>query len=213
MKKLIAAAAILCSFFISCKSNSGDDESSSSSTGLSEKEEKKNITKRDFSITASNSYSDLFLDSGDVIKYLADNHIPDSTGNRMISFYNARNYQYAWFTSSGLTEQALGFWSLSNYSTYTGDTSLKNSSLRKTMDRFYFDDSLRVKASNKAAKNTEIGLTQYFITYARGNYEKGYVKRKEMERFIPTKKETVMKVADSLISKKHKDNKYFEDIN
>jgi len=45
------------------------------------------------------------------------------------------------------------------------------------------------------------------------NYEKGYVKRKEMERFIPFKKEDVMKVADSLLNKKHKDNKYFEDVN
>jgi murein L,D-transpeptidase YcbB/YkuD len=44
-------------------------------------------------------------------------------------------------------------------------------------------------------------------------YEDGYVKRKEMERFIPRKKEDAMYLADSLLTKKHKDNKYFEDVN
>ncbi len=34
-----------------------------------------------------------------------------------------------------------------------------------------------------------------------------------MERFIPFKKEDIMDVADSLLTKKHKDNKYFEDVN
>src|SRR6476620_2127459 len=33
-----------------------------------------------------------------------------------------------------------------------------------------------------------------------------------MERFIPFKKRDAMEVADSLINKKHKDNKYFENV-
>ena len=33
-----------------------------------------------------------------------------------------------------------------------------------------------------------------------------------MERFIPRKKEDAMYLADSLLTKKHKDNKYFEDV-
>ncbi len=45
------------------------------------------------------------------------------------------------------------------------------------------------------------------------NYEKGYVKRKEMEAFIPRKKQDALALADSLINKKHKDDKYFEDVN
>ncbi len=206
MKKLFTVAAILCSFFIGCNTMDG------SSASASEKE-KKNVSKRDYSINAANSYSDLFLDSLDVEKYIANNNLPDSTAKRIKSFYHARNYQYAWFTSSGLTEQALGFWSLSNYNTYTGDTSLKNKSFRKSMDAFYFNEDLKVNASNKTAKNTELGLTQHFITYSRANYEKGYIKRKEMERFVPIKKEQAMELADSLISKKRKDNKYFEDVN
>jgi murein L,D-transpeptidase YcbB/YkuD len=51
------------------------------------------------------------------------------------------------------------------------------------------------------------------MNYALKNFEKGYVKRKELERFIPAKKTDPIELADSLLSKKHKDNKYFEDIN
>ena len=47
----------------------------------------------------------------------------------------------------------------------------------------------------------------------RNNYEKGYVKEKEMERFIPLKKADPIYLADSLLNKKHKDEKYFSDIN
>jgi murein L,D-transpeptidase YcbB/YkuD len=39
------------------------------------------------------------------------------------------------------------------------------------------------------------------------------VKRKELERFIPRLKEDPLKLADSLLNKKHKDGKYYEDAN
>jgi murein L,D-transpeptidase YcbB/YkuD len=45
------------------------------------------------------------------------------------------------------------------------------------------------------------------------NFEAGVVKRKELERFVPRKKEDPMHLADSLLTKKHKDNKYYEDAN
>src|SRR5262245_59898438 len=73
---------------------------------------KKNISSRDNSITKANSYSDLFFDSASLAEYIASNQVPDSVGNRMISFYNARNYQFAWFTSDGFTEEAQAFWNL-----------------------------------------------------------------------------------------------------
>jgi len=81
------------------------------------------------------------------------------------------------------------------------------------MDRLIADDEFSVSASNKDFINTELTLTEHFITYMLNNYEKGYVKRKEMERFIPRKKEDPLALADSLINKKHKDDKYFEDVN
>ena len=43
--------------------------------------------------------------------------IADSIADRIRSFYNTRNYQYAWFSSDGLTEQARAFWNLHDYVT------------------------------------------------------------------------------------------------
>src|SRR5690348_7713505 len=84
----------------------------------------KNISSRDFSITKANSYSDLFLDSASLDDFIARHHVPDSVASRMISFYNTRNYQYAWFNSDGFTEEAQAFWNLfDHYLTTSGDTS------------------------------------------------------------------------------------------
>ncbi|MGN6165521.1 MAG: L,D-transpeptidase family protein, partial [Flavisolibacter sp.] len=144
----------------------------------------------------------------------SDLKVPDSVARRIRSFYNTRNYQFAWFSGDGLTEQALAFWNLHDYATtYDNDTTLRDKTLQKRMDNLIAEDDLSVNASDKSFINTELTLTQHFILYILENYEKGYVKRKEMERFIPFKKQDAMYVADSLLNKKHKDNKYFEDVN
>lgn len=176
--------------------------------------QKKNISTRDNSISKTNSYSDLFFDSASLGEYLASKKIPDSIGNRIVSFYNARNYQFAWFTSDGFTEEAQAFWNLfDHHLTYSGDTTLKNKPLEKRMNRLLSDDSFTVNAADKDVKQTEWQLTQSLMAYASKNFERGYVKRKELERFVPFKKSDPIQLADSLLTKKHKDNKYFEDIN
>ena len=209
MKTILLYAAFLSSLFVSCNAQEGANEAG----GGSAKEEKK-ISKRDRSITKANSYSDLFVDSLAVEKFIADKKIPDSLSRRIRSFYNTRNYQFAWFTSKGLTEQTRGFWNLHDYhTTYNHDTLLHSKTLQRTMDNLIAEEALSVSASNKTFLNTELTLTNHFIQYVMNQYEDGYVKRKEMERFIPRKKEDALYLADSLITKKHKDNKYFEDIN
>lgn len=177
-----------------------------------DKDEKKvkKISKRDISITSANSYNDIFLDSMDVVNFISKDSIPDSISRRITSFYNARNYQYAWFSSAGLSEQAMGFTSLLNF---TADTSKEQKSLLKKLDGMMADSDLTVSAKDKNAVNTELRLTRNFIEYTRNNFEKGYVKRKEAERFIPSKKVDAVEIADSLINKKHNDDKYFADIN
>jgi murein L,D-transpeptidase YcbB/YkuD len=210
MKIILIYSALVCSLFASCQN--GTSSSENNSTGETA-EEKKNITKRDYSITKANSYSDLFLDSTGMERFLSSKGLADSITRRIRSFYNSRNYQFAWFTTSGLTEQARAFWNLHNYvTTYDNDTSLRDKSLQKKMDGLTAEEVLSVTNSAEF-RNIELTLTQHFIQYIRSNYNKGYVKRKEMERFIPYKKQNVLEVADSLLSKKHKDNKYFENVN
>jgi murein L,D-transpeptidase YcbB/YkuD len=208
MKKLFCFAIV--SVLLSACSNSQSGTAKESES----EQQSKNVSKRDFSITKANSYSTLFLDSTAMEKFIADKKVPDSLAKRVRSFYNTRNYQFAWFSSDGLTEQARGFWNLHDYvTTYDGDSSLKDKALQKKMDDLVSEESLTVSAADKSYTNTELTLTTHFIQYMLNNYEKGYVKRKEMERFIPRKKEDPMYLADSLINKKHKDDKYFEDVN
>ena len=219
MKKLFTCTLIICSLLIACNNN-GQTTSSSSSTSSanddsngSSSEKEKKITKRDRSVTKENAYNDIFLDSSNLEKFIADNKVADSLSRRLRSFYNARNYQFAWFSTHGLTEQALTFWNIHNYEASTGDTTYKNPVLQKKMDGMVEDSSFTVNASDKSMIGTELLLTEYFIRYTLDNYEKGYVKRKEMERFIPIKKEDPITLADSLLNKKHKDEKYFENVN
>lgn len=207
MKKIFTSAVLICSFFIACNDNGQNAD------GQDKPEKEKKISKRDFSVTPQNSYNDIFLDSMVMENFIIEKKIADSLSRRIRSFYNARNYQFAWFSSRGLTEQALGFWNIHNYETYAGDTTLRNKTLQNKMDALLLDSSFTVSTKDKSMVNTELTLTEHFIRYTLGNYEKGYVKRKEMERFIPIKKEDALHLADSLLNKKHKDDKYFEDVN
>jgi murein L,D-transpeptidase YcbB/YkuD len=210
MKRKIGYAVVVCSFLVSCLGNNNGGNVPAENT----ENVKKNITKRDWSINKTNAYNDLFLDSASLENFIAQKRLSDSIARRMRSFYNARNYQFAWFYSDGLTEQARGFWNLHDYhTTYNHDSLLHDKSLQKKMDNLIAQEELKVTASNKSFVNTELTLTEHFIQYTLNAYEDGFVKRKEMERFVPIKKEDVLYLADSLLNKKHKDNKYFEDVN
>ena len=103
MKKIIILATTIAFIFIACKQQTKNNK------------EPKKISKRDYSITKDNAYNDIFLDSAQVENYIMKDSIPDSTASRIRSFYNTRNYEFAWFSSDGLAEQAMGFSSLLNF--------------------------------------------------------------------------------------------------
>jgi L,D-transpeptidase YcbB len=208
MKNIFLYTILISSLIAACQ-NGGSHNSTDDNTA----ESKKKVSKRDYSINKSNSYSDLFLDSMAMEKFIVSKKIADSLARRMRSFYNTRNYQFAWFSSSGMNEQTYAFWNLHDYvTTYDNDTTLKDKKLQKRMDALVAEESLSPSASPDYI-NTELTLTEHFIRYVLNNYDKGYVKRKEMERFIPVKKQDPLALADSILNKKHKDDKYFEDVN
>ena len=210
----IFITSILLATLLSCNSKSEESTSSRSESKGEKAEKDKKVSKRDFTITASNAYNNLFFDSLALVEYFKENNISDAVSRRMRSLYNARNYQYAWFSPDGLTEQARGFWNMHNYhTTYANDTFLRDKALQKYMDNLIAEETLSVNSSNKTILKTELKLTEHFILYALNNIEDGYIKRKEMERFVPRKKEDALLLADSLLTKKHKDNKYYEDVN
>jgi hypothetical protein len=55
------------SILVAC--NTGKKEADPDNTDA----QKKNVTKRDYSITRANAYNDLFVDSNEVEKFLAEN--------------------------------------------------------------------------------------------------------------------------------------------
>ncbi len=205
MKKIILYAAILCSIVASCKNEEKDIKVDNA----------KSISKRDLSITKANSYSDIFLDSMQMEKFIAENHITDSIAYPMRSFYNSRNYQYAWFSTDGLTEQARAFWNLHQYvTTYDKDSSLHDKKLEKRMNAIVAEDSLTIGANNSNYANTELTLTAHFMKYMLHHYETGYLSRMQIEGLMPKKKETIMAAADSLLNEKIQgDDEYIEQSN
>lgn len=215
MKKIFLSTIIVASLFgCDIKTDKASNTESKEESKNSKSELEKKVTKRDFSITAANAYNDIFLDSLAMEKFIVDTKQNDSITRRMRSFYNARNYQYAWFASDGLTEQARGFWNLqSYYTTINKDTAANFKLLTSLMDRLETIDELNVSKADKNTLNAEFLLTAHFINYILSNYQDGAVKRKELERFIPLTKRDALLFADSLLTKKHKDNKYYEDNN
>ncbi len=178
------------------------------------KKASKSVSKRNNYINTNISYSDFFFDSVMLATYITENQLPDTIARRMTSFYNTRNYQFAWFSSTGVTEQGRGFWNMYKYyHTYEPEKVVKSESLLKKMDNLVADDDENWKGREKNLTQTEIALTEHFIRFYMSNTEKGYIKRKEMERWVPYVTGDPIKLADSLVTKKHKDDKYYEDIN
>lgn len=175
----------------------------------------KKMTDRDYSITPENAYNDLSLDSMAMESYITKRQLADKKiARRIRSFYNARNYHYAWFSSAGVTEQTRFFWNQYDYAvSYLKDTTLTNSDFYKQVENVVNQEKFVVRKNDPALLNTEFALTEYFIRFINSTYEKGYVKRKEQEKFIPIKKMDPMRMADSILNKKHKDDKYYEDVN
>lgn len=175
----------------------------------------KKVTDRDFSVTKENAYNDMFLDSLAMERYISNRQLADKKiARRIRSFYNARNYQYAWFSSKGLTEQSRFFWNQYDYAvTHLKDTTLVNSVFYKQAEKYLNQEKVAVSTKDSMILNTEFGFTEHFIRFVNSTYEKGYVKRKEQEKFIPIRKLDPVIMADSLLNKKHSDDKYYEQVN
>ncbi len=219
LKNWLSGAALL--IIVSCNSKKEKEVQSEQPEieNVDAPEEKtakaKKVTDRDYSIDEGNAYNSVFLDSMAMERYIETRQLSDKKiARRIRSFYNARNYQYAWFAPGGLTEQARFFWNQYDYAvTHLKDSSLVNSGFYKKADGYMSQEKVVFSSKDSGMLQTEFGFTEHFIRYINSTYEKGYVKRKEQEKFIPIKKMYPMNMADSLLNKKHKDEKYYEDVN
>ncbi|MCH5598530.1 L,D-transpeptidase family protein [Niabella ginsengisoli] len=165
-------------------------------------EEEKAITKVDVTIDTSNSFNSLFIDSFTVRFILAKNELDDTLTNRIKSFYNSRNYQYAWFSKEGLPEHTISFWNLlKNYLNYSKDSSVYHQWLNDKMERLISIAYIKPK-NDSLYQNLEILLTRYFYTYSDHAYRSNpNFTTKSLEWYIPKKKLTLESMLDSVLSK------------
>ena len=149
---------------------------------------------RNAEITPANSYSDLFVDPMAVDLFIKTNKLSGGEEKNFRSFYNYRNFQFAWFTTIGFTEQAKGFWNLQDELEYKAEKSLRN-----RMDTLLNQDTLSISRFDTSIIRTELALTFEYLKFYSANREKTQFADISPEKFLPVKKENTLVLADTIL--------------
>lgn len=168
---------------------------------------------RDTAITVQNAFSTLFFDSVSLEKFLEGRSMPDTARQLVRNFYNQRNFQYAWFDSTGLAEQSLHFWNLqANYLEYSRDSSIYNPYLQAWADSVQANGMNAVPDS--ARQLVEWQLTLQFFRYANKAYMGDRrLNTHDLNWFIPRKRVNMLSMLDTLVKEKGKDINRYEPVN
>ncbi len=172
----------------------------------------KRVVIRDTTINKKTSYNDLFLDSVQLEQFLATDTGFKKYEEQYLTFYKQRNYEYAWFDSGGLSEQARNFMNLlSGTIVQLQDSSLYNDKLSKLYDSFASDSLKRNKKADLL--KTELYFTGQFFAYAAKVYKGSDIDAAELGWFIPRKKLDLTALLDSVITSKGKDASQYAPLN
>lgn len=170
------------------------------------------LAQRDTTITIKNSFSDLFFDSLRLESYIQTQAIHDTLANEMRSFYNSRNYQYAWFHDDGIADYANTFSGMQNsYIGYSGDSSLYNARLHKLIDSLQTDST--IQPADPLILETELGLTHQFLRYTYKAYSGRGIDTKDLNWYIPKKKINPVSFLDSMLVNKGRNLDAYEPVN
>jgi murein L,D-transpeptidase YcbB/YkuD len=144
----------------------------------------------------------LFFDSAKLQGFL-DKHPEYSTyQDQYFDFYKQRNYEYAWFDTGGVTEQANDFMNLLNTTIIeSNDSSLYNKKLALLFASFVTDST---KHEEVSPLQTELYLTGQFFTYVSKVYDNKDLDATDLEWFIPKKKFDFTSFVDSVVVAKGK---------
>lgn len=119
----------------------------------------------------------------------------DDAAEELRRFYNKRNFQYAWFSNDGLTEQALAFRTLYDYKK---DSGVNRKSLDNRLDDI-MTDTTNFSVSADVTK-TELLLSWRFINYLNESYKSNSVKDKALVQLVPSKKQEILKLAERILN-------------
>lgn len=164
---------------------------------------------RDTSIHGNNAYNDLFLDSSHLEQFIAQQQLSDTVANNMRFFYANRNFEYAWFGSDGLTEQALAFRNLYDFQ----DTSSTKKSLDRTLDQILLSEESSFSESDPSIRKTELLLSWRFINHVNSTYRSAKNRESALTQLVPAKKQDIATMAQWVSDNKRMnelaDNRYY----
>jgi len=171
-------------------------------------------TTRDTTITINTSYSNIFFDSTQMERFISKQNFHDSLKKRMRNFYNARNYQFAWFFNEGIAEYASSFYDIyDDYINYSQDPALKNPELQKLYDSITIGN-FNYNINDTIVLKTELLLTAQFFRYSRRAYQgRNQLDARELDWFIPRKKIDPSSLLDSLLYHKGRNLSAYEPVN
>lgn len=175
MNNFLRSALVLLAFFLTISCN--NEERHEGGSGRS-------IPFRDTTLTDSNAYNPVFLDSTAMEAFIKEQKLDDTLADGIRGFYNVRNYQYAWIARDGLTEQALSFKSLFDFA--NGD-SVSGRRLDAALDDLATSEPV---TNPNAHLKTELMLTWRFVNYADKTYSNEADRNVFIEQFLPVRKMT-----------------------
>src|SRR3954470_21488937 len=173
-KSFVAISTLLLFFLFACKNQNRKEE------------QKKKEVEIDKSITPATAFNNLFLDSNKIKDFITNHPDYSTFVQQFQDFYMQRNYEYAWFDTSGIGEQAVNFVNLLNsYITDLNDSSLYSKKMMNLYNKFLTDSAAH---EEKSPLQTELYLTGQFFKYVDKVYSGNDVNAEELGWFIPRKK-------------------------
>jgi hypothetical protein len=189
MKKVFYPALVFA--LIAC-----NPSTSPTTTSGNEDESSVKVIERNTGITPAIAYNNFFLDTASVTNYIVSKTIEGAEAVHIRNFYNARNFEYAWFAPSGATEELRNFW---NAYTYDDSTAGKDKADKKLFDLvgnlLTGEDTLDIKAKDSLYANAEIGITRKFLHFVKND-------EAAIDRLLPAKKYTVNEYAQIVLKEK-----------
>ncbi|MBS1578349.1 MAG: L,D-transpeptidase family protein [Bacteroidetes bacterium] len=186
MKNFFYAILFLSTFVIACKNFKSKE------------------VDRDTTINSITAFNNLFLDSINVENFLATHENFKPYEQQYLNFYKQRNYQYAWFDTSGVTEQSRNFLNLLNNTINTlQDSSLYNAALIESYNKII--NAGKKNILKKEIEQTELNLTGQFFAYAAKVYKGSDINTEELGWFIPRKKVDLTALLDSTLKNNAKE--------
>lgn len=165
-----------------------------------------NHVKRDTTVNMLTSFNNLFLDSAQLKNFFLSHDEYKNYKKQFLDFYKERNYEYAWFDTSGLGEQASNFMNLLNNTISNfHDSNLYNKKLFDSYNRFTNNGT---KHAADEVVNTELLLTGQFFHFADRIYKGTDSNVADLGWFIPRKKVNLTAILDSVIAKKRQADEF-----